>query len=107
MSERDPVRIGSVLGRMVQREGWRPRLALGRLRAGWSEVVGAQIAGNSFPGKLSDGVLLVFAESGTWATELTLLAPRLAAKSDAYLGGGLVREVKVIARGGGRPSRSR
>lgn len=107
MSERDPVRIGSLLGKMIQREGWRPQLALGRLRAGWADAVGPSIAANSFPGKLSDGVLLVFAESGTWATELALLAPRLATKADAYLGGGLVREVKVVARGGSRGRRPR
>lgn len=107
MSERDPVRIGAVIGRMVQREGWRPRLALGRLRAGWAEAVGPQIAANSFPAKLSDGQLLVFAESGSWATELALLAPRLAVKADAFLGGGLVREVKVVARGASRGSKRR
>lgn len=107
MRERDPVRVGALLGRMVQREGWRPRLALGRLRDGWSEAVGAQIAANSYPGKLTDGVLLVFAESGPWATELALLAPRLAAKADAFLGGGLVTEVKVVTRGGRGPSRRR
>ncbi|HVL91645.1 MAG TPA: DUF721 domain-containing protein [Actinomycetota bacterium] len=105
MSERDPVRIGSVLGQMIHREGWRPRLALGRLRASWSEIVGPQIGANSYPGKLSDGVLLIFAESGAWATELALLAGRLAVKADAFLGGGLVREVKVVARGGGRASK--
>lgn len=107
MSERDPVRVGAVIGRMVQREGWRPRLALGRLRANWAEAVGPQIAANSFPAKLSDGQLLVFAESGAWATELALLAPRLAAKADAFLGGGLVSEVKVVARGASKGSRPR
>ena len=98
--ERDPVKIGALLGRMVEREGWRGRLAVGRLREGWTAIVGDQIAAKSMPGKLSDGVLLLFAESGPWAAELALLAPRLAVKCDAYLGGGLVREVKVVASRG-------
>lgn len=105
-NERDPVRVGALLGRMIEREGWRERLAVGRLRKDWPAVVGPHIASRSLPGKIAGGVLTVYAESGPWATELALLAGQVAAKSDAFLGGGLVREVKVVAaRGRGAAER--
>lgn len=105
--EKDPVRIGALLGRMVEREGWQERLAVGRLRKDWAAVVGDHVAAKSLPGKLAGGVLIVYAESGAWATELALLAPRLTVKCDAFLGGGLVREVKVVAARGRGPAERR
>lgn len=97
-SERDPVRVGDAIREVVDEAGWRERLALGRLRDGWASIVGTQIAAHSAPARLGGGVLQVRAEPGAWATELALLAASIAAKSDAFLGGGLVQSVKVAAR---------
>ncbi len=93
----DPVRVSRVLGRMIESGGWRERLALGRLRSQWGQVVGDQVAAHSAPVKLASGTLTLRAESGAWASELALLAPRLAAASDRWLGGGLVKDVRVYA----------
>lgn len=100
--EREPARIGDLLRRLVSARGWEDRVAGGTLRANWAAVVGDQVAARSEPLRLEDGVLTVFAESGAWATELTLLAAELAGKADAYLGGGRVREVRILARSRGR-----
>jgi predicted nucleic acid-binding Zn ribbon protein len=97
-AERDPVRVGDAIRHIVDASGWRERLAVGRLRDGWPRVVGDQIAAHSTPLKLSAGVLLVRAEPGAWASEIALLAAGVATKADAFLGGGLVTEVKVVAR---------
>lgn len=97
-SERDPVRVGEAIRGVVHAEGWRDRLALGRLRDGWVSVVGAQIAAHSAPLKIAGGSLLVRADPGAWASELALFAPALATKADNFLGGGLITEVKVVAR---------
>lgn len=101
MRDRDPVPVGRVLGEMVEARGWRDRLAIGRLRAAWPRVVGEQIAAHSKPYRLDGGVLSIRADAGPWAAELALLASRLAAQADAFLGGGLVTEARVSA--GSRP----
>lgn len=93
--EADPPSVGSLLSTLVARRGWRDQMALGRLRDGWADIVGAQIASKSEPIKLEHGVLLVRAEGGVWATEITLLRGAIATKADAFLGGDLVKEVNV------------
>lgn len=99
---REPARIGDLLRRLVSARGWEERVGAGSLRANWAAVVGEQVAARSEPVRLQDGVLTLFAESGAWATELTLLAPSIAQKADAYLGGDRVREVRILARERGR-----
>lgn len=96
--ERDPVSVGDVMRSLVEAEGWRERLAAGRLRDGWASVVGEQIAAHSTPLKIAGGILLVRADPGAWASEIALLAPGIAVKADTFLGGGLVSAVKVTAR---------
>jgi predicted nucleic acid-binding Zn ribbon protein len=80
-------------------------MALGRIRDGWSEIVGENVAARSEAVKLERGVLHVRAEGGVWATELTLLAASLASKADTFLGGGKVRDVRVNNSGGGATGR--
>jgi predicted nucleic acid-binding Zn ribbon protein len=93
----DPTRVGDVVARLVERDDWRERIAAGRLRARWPEIVGEAIASHSQPVRLAGGVLLVRTEAGAWATELTLLASTIARRADDHLGGGLVKELKVVA----------
>ena len=86
-----------VVQRMIDRGGWNDKLALGRLKSGWPVVVGLQISSHCEPVKLADGVLLIKAESGVWASELALQRTRLRALTDDWLGGGIISEVKVWA----------
>lgn len=95
--DRDPSPLGDLLPVLVSGRGWGERMALGRLRESWAEVVGPLVAQRSEPVKLHRGVLTVRAEGGAWASELTLLARSVADKADAFLGGGKVREVRVAA----------
>jgi len=69
----------------------------GRLREEWAEVVGPDVAARSTPVALSAGVLSIKADGAAWASELTLLARSIVEKVDSYLGGGVVREVRVSA----------
>lgn len=105
MREREPAPLSELIGRLAGERGWEDRVAAGRLRTRWAEVVGDHVASHSEPVALADGVLLVRADGGAWATELALLAPRVAAQADAFLGGGVVREARVV--GGGSPGRRR
>lgn len=101
--DRDPKAIGDLLPSLVAGRGWADRMALGKLRTGWPEVVGEHMAARSQPVELARGTLTVRAEGGAWATELTLLGATLASRADAFLGGeGRVRYVTVTG-GSTRP----
>lgn len=102
--EVEPKALRDLIETLVAGRGWGERMAAGRLRAQWAAVVGEQVAAHSEPLRLARGVLTLRAESGAWATELSLLASSLAKRIDAHLGGGVVREVKVVAgEARGRP----
>lgn len=94
--DRDPKPLADLLPTLVAGRGWGERLALGRLREAWAEVVGPQVASRSEPVRLARGALTVRAEAGAWASELALLAPSIVQRADRYLGGGLVRELQVV-----------
>lgn len=104
--ERDPKPLGDLLQVLVSGRGWGERMALGRLRDGWAEVVGDLVATRSEPVKLFRGTLTVRVEPGPWASELTLLAATIATKADAFLGGDApVRQVVVAPGSGGPPAK--
>ena len=88
---------------LVVERGWEKNLALGRLRAEWPDVVGAQVAARSEPIKLERGRLTILVEGGAWAAELALLGRSLAEAAAAFLGRDLVEEVAVVV---GSPNRS-
>ncbi|MCA1832816.1 MAG: DciA family protein [Actinomycetota bacterium] len=98
--KREPRPLAELVGLYANGRGWGEHLALGRLRNQWASVVGESVASRSEPFKLSGGVLTIRAETGTWATELTLLGRSLAQRADQALGGGVVREVRVVSSGG-------
>jgi predicted nucleic acid-binding Zn ribbon protein len=72
-------------------------MLFGRLLEEWATVVGADVAARSTPVGLRAGVLSIRADGAAWATELTLLGRSIVEKVDSYLGGGVVREVRVSA----------
>ena len=96
---REPRPLGELIQAMSVGTAWAARLTLGRLRREWADVAGAAVAAHSEPVKLEAGVLTIRTEAGAWATEMSLLAPRLAERADAALGGGQIREVRVVSPG--------
>jgi len=96
-AEGDPKPLGELLSSLVSGRGWDERMRFGRLREEWASVVGPDVAARSTPVALAAGVLSIRADGAAWATELTLLARSIVEKVDSYLGGGVVREVRVSA----------
>jgi predicted nucleic acid-binding Zn ribbon protein len=96
-AEGDPKPLGELLSTLVSGRGWEERMRVGRLRDQWASVVGPDVAARSTPVALNGGVLSIRADGAAWATELTLLARSIVDKVDSYLGGGVVREVRVSA----------
>jgi Dna[CI] antecedent, DciA len=68
-------RIGSEVERELARSGGQPVLPLAAITAVWSEAVGAAVARQAWPLRVSrDGTLHVATSSATWAFELDRLA---------------------------------
>jgi predicted nucleic acid-binding Zn ribbon protein len=67
-------RVGDHIERELVRSGSRDAIPLSEITAAWPEVVGATVARNAWPLRLSrDGTLHVATASATWAHELDLL----------------------------------
>jgi hypothetical protein len=90
--------------------GWRPSdksaftdpLAL--LQAGWRDIVGAEVATNSAPIRVADGILLVVTRSGAWSHQLTFLADQVLSAVKARLPAAGVERLRF--RVGSIPKRS-
>lgn len=102
---RDPATIGDTLARLAAERGWETDLSVGGVVGRWREVVGDQVADHCTPEAFEDGVLVVRAESTSWATSLTLLAPQLLTRLAADLGPDVVTEVRVVGPVGPRWTR--
>jgi Dna[CI] antecedent, DciA len=50
---------------------------LSLLQAGWSEIVGAEVAKNSSPSRIVAGTLIVVTRSAAWSHQLSFLAQRV------------------------------
>ena len=99
---RDPQLFGSVLDELVADRGWAaPAAAVGVVDR-WPQLVGPEIAARAQAESLTDGVLLVRAESTAWATQLRLMAPDILRRLNTELGHGTVTRLDV--RGPTAPS---
>lgn len=97
---RDPVLLGDTLARLSAERGWREELSVGGVIGRWREVVGDDVADHCIPESFDNGLLVVRADSTTWAANLRLLSPQLVARLEADVGAGVVREVKVLGPSG-------
>lgn len=99
---RDPQAVGAAMEKLVSQRGWRTQLGLRLIVGRWDELVGPTNAAHSRPESYRDRVLVVRAESSTWASALRLLAPQLVAELNRRLGDGSV--IRVEVRGPAAPS---
>lgn len=62
------------------------------LQAGWTDLVGAEVAANSAPVRVADGTLVIVTRSSAWSHQLSFLADRvLAAVAVRLPGAGIER----------------
>lgn len=102
VDKRDPQSVGSSMEKLVNQRGWRTQLGLRLIVGRWEELVGPTNAAHSRPESYRDTVLVVRAESSTWASALRLLAPQIVAELNSRLGEGSVTRIDV--RGPSAPS---
>jgi predicted nucleic acid-binding Zn ribbon protein len=92
----DPQRLGSLVDSLVSEQDWSERTRVGAVFGRWSALVGPEIAAHCAPQTLTEGELLVVAESTAWATQLRLLAPSILGKLRAQVGGDVVTRLRVV-----------
>ena len=100
----DPQPLGEAIRKLLAERGWQQRAAVGSALGRWAEIVGPELAAHAQPEGLTDGELVVAADSTAWATQLRLLAGTLVRRLNAELGDGTVKRVKV--RGPAGPART-
>jgi predicted nucleic acid-binding Zn ribbon protein len=103
----DPTAFGPAIRELLAARGWEERAAVGGVFGRWPQIVGPELAEHTTPQTFEDGVLVIAADSTSWATQVRLLAANLVKRLNEDLGHGTVRRVKVVGpssgpRGGGR-----
>ena len=94
---RDPQPLGATLRTWVASAGAGADLKKATLFARWEKIVGPEVADHCSPVSLTDGELVVEAESTAWATQIRMLAPQLLRRINAEVGDRTV--VRIRARG--------
>ena len=92
----DPQPLGRLVDALVETQDWSEHTKVGAVFGRWSVLVGPEIAAHCAPQTLTEGELLVVAESTAWATQLRLLAPTILAKLHASVGGDVVTRLRVV-----------
>jgi predicted nucleic acid-binding Zn ribbon protein len=80
---------------LLAEQGWELAAATGSVFGRWAQVVGPDLAAHTTPESLTDGELVVAADSTAWATQVRLLAAQLVRRLNTELGDGTVRRVRV------------
>ena len=89
-----PQLINESLSELIADQGWGEHLKIGDLFSRWSEIVGAEIAQNAKPMRLTDGKLFIEARSTAWATQLRLMGDDLKRRIAAE--GLELKEIEVV-----------
>ena len=99
---RDPAPLAATLRGWVRQAGVGADLTRATVFGRWAEIVGAELAAHCRPLSLTDGNLLVEAESTAWAMQIRGLGPQLIARINREVGGGTVTRLR--AQGPAGPS---
>lgn len=92
-----PAPISAATAALIEARGWRTRLEEARVHELWEQIAGEQVARHALPVRLHGGVLVVRAESPSWASQLQYLAGELLRKAQEVLGDTTVVKVTVIS----------
>lgn len=95
---RDPQLAGSVLSGWLTDHGYNPDAAAGSLAARWAEIAGEDVSAHVRAEVVDTDkgrVLILAADSTTWATQLTLLLPQLRERIQAVIGTGVIDDITI------------
>ena len=92
---RDPVLFGTMIQRLVAERGWEETTTAAGVLANWDRLVGPEIADHCRPASLTEGELVLIAESSAWATQLRLMTRTITARLAEQVGTGAVTSIVV------------
>ena len=92
----DPLKLSSILEEIVVKRDWKQGIAEGSLFTEWESVVGAEIAAQSTPLTLVDGVLTIQTQSTAWATQLNTMKQVLLKTITSSAPGALVESLTIL-----------
>lgn len=96
---REPVSLAEALDRYLARSGLDKRIDQAGVITEWAALVGPQIARVTTPESVTaDGRLRVRVASAAWASELSMMTPRILARVNTGRAG-RVREIRWIPDG--------
>jgi predicted nucleic acid-binding Zn ribbon protein len=96
----DPAPLNTAITGLVREAGWELAVATGSVFGRWAEIVGPALADHTSPESLTEGVLVVNADSSAWAVQVQLMAATLVRQLNVELGDGSVKKVHVRGPGG-------
>lgn len=92
---RDPKTVSSVLGSLITDRGWSSSLDIGKVLGRWPDLVGPQVAQHATPVDFSPPLLVIAADSTTWATQLRVLKPTILRRLEEGLGSATITEIEI------------
>jgi len=98
-----PQPLSTALDGLLTDQGWQTAVAVGSVFGRWDQLVGPDVAAHTRPERLTDGELVVVADSSAWATQVRLLASAVLRRLNEELGHGTV--TRVVVRGPAPPRR--
>jgi predicted nucleic acid-binding Zn ribbon protein len=99
---RDPELLGPAVDRLIRDRGWAEEASAASLTTRWAEIVGPELADHVHPESFEEGVLVLRAESTSWATQVRLLMGTVRIAVDQAIGAGVV--TKITVKGPSGPS---
>ncbi|RBP67252.1 putative nucleic acid-binding Zn ribbon protein [Brevibacterium sanguinis] len=93
--KRDPATISSALGSLISSRGWSSSIDIGKVLGRWPDLVGAQVAQHCTPVDFSPPLLVIAADSTTWATQLRVLKPSILDALETGLGSRTITEIEI------------
>lgn len=102
---RDPSLLGDQMDRLMLDRGWNVDVAIGAVMGRWPVIVGTEVAAHCTPVTFEGGVLIVRADSTSWATQLRLMSSSILRRLETEVGKDAVSELHV--QGPGAPSWTR
>lgn len=84
-----------MISRVVAERGWAETTTAAGVLANWDRLVGPEIADHCQPVSLTEGELVLVAESSAWATQLRLLTRTMTSRLAEQVGPEVVRSIVV------------
>lgn len=96
-TSRDPQPVGDAVGELIAQRGWTQDRAAAQVTSQWPQIVGEDLAVHVVPTSFSEGVLVLQADSTSWATQVRHLLPELRRSIDGAVGTGVVTDIRILA----------